>query len=211
MASAHQAIQDGQHMAHRQGAHRNRALQKRPRHAPAPAPAPGEGMALVEVCKSNRSITNGYCGVAGSVTPCFHPWSDDEVQYLRNNWETMTSKSIARALGRSYSAVKTKGRELKLIRARGTRPVAFKASKPVSTVRTPRLAPTYRLAPSHSANAADLLRVHDRVAMYRCDADGRANPQGDHWRYGNAVLTDAEVVAKAERKGWSADAWRALA
>lgn len=46
---------------------------------------------------------------------------------------------------------------------------------------------------------------------YRCDDTGRANPKGSYWRHGRVVLSDAEVIARAERKGWSADAWRALA
>lgn len=46
---------------------------------------------------------------------------------------------------------------------------------------------------------------------YRCDDTGRANPKGTYWRHGRVVLSDAEVISRAERKGWSADAWRALA
>lgn len=140
------------------------------------------------------------------------PWTEAEIQYLRDNWEAMTNSTIARNIGRSASAVKTKGGNLKLKRLRGNKPVApRKATKPVSSVTVQRIIPAYRPALDHAGKAAEFLRVYDRVPMYRCDADGKPKPQGDHWRYGNAVLTDDETIAKATRKGWNADAWKALA
>lgn len=57
--------------------------------------------------------------------------------------------------------------------------------------------------------AADHLR---RIApVYRCDERGRQDVKGALWRVGNGILTDAEVIARAERKGWQSDAWQRLA
>ncbi|GAA0729926.1 hypothetical protein [Sphingomonas japonica] len=47
--------------------------------------------------------------------------------------------------------------------------------------------------------------------VHRCNADGRTNDAGTHWRRGMAVLTDADVIERAERLGWSADEWRKVA
>lgn len=44
--------------------------------------------------------------------------------------------------------------------------------------------------------------------VFRCTAEGRADPKGTHWRRGSAVLTDAELMQRAERNGWAPDAWR---
>lgn len=60
-----------------------------------------------------------------------------------------------------------------------------------------------------AARAADecLRRL---APVFRCRADGRADPNGSHWFYGRARTAD-ELVAIAERKGWSADAWKHVA
>lgn len=260
MATAPQALQDGQHMAHRSGSRHRGALSERPRHAS----NAGEGMALVEISQSTSRLADRHCCMEGSVNPGFTPWTDAELQYLRDNWEGVASKTIARNLGRSYSAVLKMGRRLKLKRDAPVTPawsdddlqllrekwgstssvdIARLLGRSYSAVKLkayteglrrgrgnrihpgekkprpnhprpsglPTAAPAYRAAVGPSEKAADFLRAHDRVAMYRSDADGKANPQGDHWRYGNVTLTDAEVVAKAERKGFDGDAWKALA
>lgn len=48
-------------------------------------------------------------------------------------------------------------------------------------------------------------------AVYRCTERGGADAKGKFWRVGNAVLTAAELIARAERKGWSPDAWERIA
>lgn len=48
--------------------------------------------------------------------------------------------------------------------------------------------------------AADHLRRY--AAVYRCGERGAANPQGDHYRYGNVVLTPDELLQRAQAKGW---------
>lgn len=47
--------------------------------------------------------------------------------------------------------------------------------------------------------------------VYRCDEAGKQDCHGRFWRVGSAVLTDDEIVARAQRKGWDADAWRRVA
>lgn len=65
---------------------------------------------------------------------------------------------------------------------------------------------------SLEGQAADHLRHY--CAVYRCTekggvVDDRASLT--HWRYGNAVLTGAELVARAERMGFDPEAWRRIA
>lgn len=50
--------------------------------------------------------------------------------------------------------------------------------------------------------AVDYLRRYGPV--FRCSSTGRAVDAGDHWRRGPAILTDADVIQRAERLGWAA-------
>ena len=59
---------------------------------------------------------------------------------------------------------------------------------------------------SRAGLAADYLRRD--APVYRCRPLGAADANGSHWRYGRVVLSDAELIERAERKGWSADAWK---
>jgi hypothetical protein len=60
---------------------------------------------------------------------------------------------------------------------------------------------------------ADMAAQHLRrdAPVFRCKADGSADPKGKCWRYGNTVLSEQEMIAKAERKGWDGQAWRNIA
>lgn len=62
---------------------------------------------------------------------------------------------------------------------------------------------------SHVGQAADFLRKYSGV--WRCTSTGSPKPDGTHWRRGSAILTDAELIERAERLGWDADAWRRVA
>lgn len=56
---------------------------------------------------------------------------------------------------------------------------------------------------SVAGQAADFLR---RLGpLWRCDADGRQTVRGRYWRRGSAVLTDAEIIARAMQRGWRAE------
>lgn len=56
---------------------------------------------------------------------------------------------------------------------------------------------------------ADFLRQARRYRIHRCTEGGGADQAGKFWRVENAVLTDDELIARAERWGWSADRWAA--
>jgi hypothetical protein len=63
---------------------------------------------------------------------------------------------------------------------------------------------------SVAGQAADFLRRLGPVV--RCDAAGRFDPKGDHWRRGSGLpLTADEVIARATRNGWAPDAWARIA
>jgi len=84
--------------------------------------------------------------------------------------------------------------------------------------RTPRLAKTI-MGPkgavdrtqrdmTRAGQAADYLRRLSSV--FRCDANGRAKTNGKFWRRGSATLTDADLIERAEDRGWNPHAWKAL-
>lgn len=138
----------------------------------------------------------GYRGVGGSTDP----WTPEEDQQLKANFNTLAWPQLADLIGRSVSAVKSRSILL------GLRKAATKFQ------RDTRAKFEGMRAKGHADLAAEYVRCHDRVAIFRCDADGRPRPKGDHWKYGfgSLVLTEDELMAKAERKGWRPDAWKEL-
>jgi len=79
-----------------------------------------------------------------------------------------------------------------------------KGSKSVTTAK---LLPFHKPAPvplmrdlSVAGQAADYLRRLGPVI--RCDAAGKYDPAGSHYRRGSTVLTAGEIIARAERLGW---------
>lgn len=139
----------------------------------------------------------GYTGKAGAQDP----WTSVEDQQLKANFNTLSYPQLADLIGRTASAVKSRAIALGLRKAatqwqRDTR-AKFDGIRAKGTADL----------------AADHVRCHDRVAIFRCDENGLPNPKGAFWKYGygSLVLSDNEMIAKAERKGWKADAWRELA
>lgn len=66
---------------------------------------------------------------------------------------------------------------------------------------------------STEGEAADFLRRETRAAIYRCSETGRVpdcKAELTHWRYGNVVLTGAELLERAKRHGFDPDAWRRI-
>ncbi len=65
----------------------------------------------------------------------------------------------------------------------------------------------------HGLHGSNLLRIRassiydeaagviqrERFAVYRCEDNGKANPNGKFWRVGNVVLTPDELLERAER------------
>jgi hypothetical protein len=62
---------------------------------------------------------------------------------------------------------------------------------------------------SNAGQAADHLRRYGPV--FRCTADGKPDTKGTHWHRGSFVLTDEDIIDRAQRNGWDADAWRKIA
>jgi hypothetical protein len=57
---------------------------------------------------------------------------------------------------------------------------------------------------SQVGQAADFLRKYG--AVYRCYESGRAATKGTHWSRNGFVLTDAELISRAEHLGWDPNA-----
>jgi hypothetical protein len=124
-------------------------------------------------------------------------WSERELYLLRTNFNSMTYAQLCEALpGRSALAIKARANGMGLKKASGN----------FARDRGP------RFDGQHSKGIADMAAQHLRreAPVFRCDADGAPNPKGKCWRYGNAVLTEAEMIAKAERKGWKPDEWKTI-
>lgn len=49
--------------------------------------------------------------------------------------------------------------------------------------------------------AAEFLRKSSPI--FRCDQRGRLNPKGKFWHRGGYVLSDDEVIVRAQRQGWT--------
>jgi transposase len=63
---------------------------------------------------------------------------------------------------------------------------------------------------SLAARAADeCLRRY--APTFRCDEAGNQQSNGHYWLHGRVVLSDDELIARAERKGWNPDAWKVIA
>lgn len=58
---------------------------------------------------------------------------------------------------------------------------------------------------SRAGLAADYLRKFG--AVFRCTVMGAADPKGTHWRRASSILTDAEIIQRAEYNGWNPAAW----
>jgi hypothetical protein len=61
---------------------------------------------------------------------------------------------------------------------------------------------------TRDGEAADYLRRFGPV--YRCRANGRADPKGSHWCRGSTVLTAQDVIQRAVAKGFNPNAWQDL-
>lgn len=132
----------------------------------------------------------------GYVPPRDDLWGDDDIHRLKTLYSGNSLNDVAAMLGRTVSAVKSKAIALGLRRATGN----F----------APDRAPQIRGRCQGQADmAAQFLQRF--APVFRADADGSANPKGESWRYGSSILTEAELFARAERKGFDPDGWKRLA
>lgn len=64
---------------------------------------------------------------------------------------------------------------------------------------------------SLEAAAANELRRAGYANVYRCNSAGIPSPRGDHWRAGTVILTPAQLIERAQRKGFDPSPWRIAA
>lgn len=121
-------------------------------------------------------------------------WTEQDIHTLRTNFNSKSFAQLSAMLGRTEAAIRTKAISIGLRKSSGTFTRDVRAS----------------FHGQHAKGVADMAAQHLRriAPVFRCDADGAANPKGKCWRYGNTVLTEAELLARAESKGWDADEWR---
>lgn len=146
------------------------------------------GVSVATACKWRQKL--------GYIAPREDLWSDDDIRRLKSLYSGHSAQHIAATLGRTVSAVKSMAIKLGLRRSTGH----F----------APDRAPQIR---GRCQGHADMAAQHlQRFApVFRCTADGDADPKGSHFRYGNSVLTEAEMIERAERKGFDPDGWKRLA
>ncbi len=130
---------------------------------------------------------------------------------LREKWEVMSTRALAAHYGRSVATVAAWCHRSGLVRTAAWRSPSSQAkpAQPKTKAPTPPLRigtqrrPDVRSAPtitvrdlSPVGQAAEYLRQFGPV--YRCSDSGLADVAGKLWRRGNAILTDAELIERAD-------------
>ena len=135
----------------------------------------------------------GYTGTGGTIGA----WTERDVYMLRTNFNAMTYAQLCELLGRTPLAIKSKANSIGLRKLQGN---FARDSRAV-------------FHGQRAQGTADMAAQHLRrdAPVFRVDADGKANPKGKCWRFGTIVLTEVEMIAKAERKGWNPHQWKELA
>jgi hypothetical protein len=111
-------------------------------------------------------------------------------------------KRLREHYGRSESTIKAWCREAN-VKPRGAKPGPKSTNKPWASPDRP------CRDWSQAGQAAEYLRRFGPV--YRCNDTGMPSQGGRFWNRGGYILTDADLIARAERLGWDADAWRRVA
>lgn len=161
---------------------------------------------LYGVC---RNVITRWRREAGETINRRPPWIRSDDEYLRANYSRLSIPELAAKLNRSEGSVKRRAVTLGITtgRPRGWNLNTAERTFNSSARRLVDMRPS-----SQADMAADYIRSHDRTPVYRCTKEGTPNPKASYWKYGHGsvVLTEAELIAKAERKGWSADGWKRL-
>jgi transposase len=119
-------------------------------------------------------------------------------------WQTMSNASLAKHYGRSSSTIHKWVKNSGLQRPAGVRLTAPKQSAPVAK---PRLVIT--AAAGHKPTRVEIYRDQSPAGLavtylrklspvYRCNANGRHDVAGKFWLRGHTVLTDADVIERAD-------------
>jgi hypothetical protein len=135
-------------------------------------------------------------------------WTADDDAIIRAQYADTPTADLAALLGRSVPSVQSRAKLLGIgksaeflteqAKQRGAQSIAVRgcgwgASGAGSTLVGGGVV-------SDATLAADFLRKFCPVT--RCDAAGRFAHHGPHWRIGQLVLTESEIIARAARKGW---------
>lgn len=125
----------------------------------------------------------------------------------------ISRRQVAKTHGVSEDTAERWDRELGIVRPRhlpGRKP-ATKPVRRVSVVSTFMTAPVDRphMDMSYAGRAAEYLRKYGPVI--RCDERGRFDIAGTHWRRGSTLLDAAQIIDRAVRNGFDADAWKRVA
>jgi len=130
---------------------------------------------------------------------------------LEQHWHLMNQAALAKHYGRSASTISLWVRRMGLVRTAEKRfvPVSPKQRakpKPVAPVKRPLAShggghkPAQFEAPQRDMSPVGLAVEYLRrlSAVYRCTETGRADVAGQFWRRGNSVLTDVDVIERAD-------------
>lgn len=126
----------------------------------------------------------------------------------------------AAALARHYGV--TDSTMWKALKCRGIKAIPAPKAIQVHNAEIGRRARAIKFRNQHKAVAltdhraktqADLAADHLRrlSSVWRCNENGSPNPKGKFWRRGWAILTDAELIARAVAKGFDPSAWMRVA
>lgn len=129
---------------------------------------------------------------------------------------TMTKAELGRHYGVHidiiYRWMRETGAEPKRY-SRPKRPVREPVVHSFTVKRGPGRPPSVKRATQRAGQEEDAAQHLRRFYpwVHRSNPRGGADQKGKFWRCGNAVLAPSELLARAEAKGWSPDAWRDLA
>lgn len=147
-------------------------------------------MVQYSVC---RQTVSRWRSEIGTHVPARVAWTKAEDDYLRDHYRKDGANPVGYKLGRTANAVKARARKMGLETGR---PRGWNMDRIGTSMNGER-----------TKGLADIAAQHLRrlAAVYRCDPNGKANPNGTHWKYGSAslVLTEQELFERAERHGWA--------
>jgi hypothetical protein len=149
--------------------------------------------------------------------------SDDIPEDFAERWKVAGTATMAIHYKRSQKTICAWARKSGLIRPKGMKvkvrekaPPAPK-QRPVATAANRALghSVTRIVTPSrgYGDEAANFLQSNrgGGWVVFRSDENGRQDITGKFWRVGRVVCTDAELVERAERRGFDPNAWRRVA
>lgn len=152
----------------------------------------------------------------------------DNARAIPNDFAEVASQlSLHQLAGRFDTSVKTAAKwrhklgivyapPVRIVEVKPSRPRAISAPKPSRQIvakpsnkrprhpasNAPQAAPLSAPDMSEHGQAADHLR-RDGWPVHRCDDTGTANPKGYRYRVGSMILTPADMLAMAKRKGFA--------